>query len=41
MRETWETKEKGGDSLREIEGKRERWGREWNWYKRKKRLRVI
>jgi hypothetical protein len=40
MREAWETEEKGGGSLREIEGKGERWGRQWNWHKRRKRLGV-
>jgi hypothetical protein len=35
MREAWETEEKGGSSLREIEGKSERWGRELNWHKNK------
>jgi hypothetical protein len=34
MRKRWETEQKGGGSLREIERKRERWGREWNLCKK-------
>jgi hypothetical protein len=30
MREAWETEEKRGGSLREIEEKRERWRIQWN-----------
>jgi hypothetical protein len=40
MREAWETEEKGGSSLREIEGKRERWGENGIGTKRRKRLRA-
>jgi hypothetical protein len=39
MREAWETEEKGEGSLKRIEGKRERWGREWNWHKKKEEIR--
>jgi hypothetical protein len=35
MREAWETEEKGEGYLKEIEGKRERWGRLWKWHKNK------
>jgi hypothetical protein len=39
LREAWETEEKGEGSLRGIEGKSERWGREWNWHKKKEEIR--
>jgi hypothetical protein len=35
LREAWETEEKGEGSLRGMEGKRERWGREWKWHNNK------
>jgi hypothetical protein len=35
LRETGETEEKGEGSLRGMERKRERWGREWKWHKNK------
>jgi hypothetical protein len=33
LREAGEIEEKGEGSLRGMEGKRERWGREWKWHK--------